>query len=113
MHKKTLPTRYRLLRAGLLGCVAGCALPALAIEIDTHVPDLTVRWDNTIRLNAGVRTGKPDSRILNNPNYDESDRKFGRGDFATKRLDVLSELDVSYKSDFGARVTAAGWYDAS
>ncbi|BDT69266.1 hypothetical protein os1_34560 [Comamonadaceae bacterium OS-1] len=113
MPKKTHSPRQRMLRAGLLSCAAGCALPALAIQIDTGSPDVTVRWDNTIRLNAGVRTGKPDSRILNNPNYDESDGKFGRGDFVTKRLDILSELDVSYKNDFGARVSAAGWYDAS
>lgn len=113
MPKKTHSPRQRMLRAGLLSCAAGCALPALAIQIDTGAPDVTIRWDNTIRLNAGVRTGKPDSRILNNPNYDESDGKFGRGDFVTKRLDLLSELDVSYKNDFGARVSAAGWYDAS
>jgi hypothetical protein len=85
--------------------------PAMAIEIKTDNPDLSVRWDNTIRANVGVRTDKPDTRILNNPTYDESDGKFGRGDLVTKRLDVLTELDVNYKNSFGARISGAGWYD--
>lgn len=102
-----------LLRAGLLGCAAGCALPAAAMSIDTGNPDLSLRWDNSVRINLGVRTEAQDRRILNNPTYDESDGKFGRGDFVNKRLDLLSELDLNYKNTAGARLSAAGWYDAA
>lgn len=90
------------------------ALPctsALAFEISTDVPGLTIRWDQTVRANLGVRTEKADSRILANPTYDESNGKFGRGDMVTQRLDLLSELDLNYRNAAGMRVSAALWYD--
>lgn len=111
MHKKPAKPRHRALHAALLGCTVSCVTPAIAIEIKTDNPDLTVRWDNTLRANVGLRTEKQDSRILNNPNYDESDGKFKRGDFVTKRLDLLSELDLNYKNSFGARISGSAWYD--
>lgn len=86
-------------------------IPAWAVQLEMDNPDVTVRWDNTVRVNMGVRAGAPDSRIVNNPTYDESDGKFGQGDFVTKRVDLLSELDVSYKNDFGVRISGAAWYD--
>ena len=113
MFKKTHRSRQQLLRAGLIGCAAACAVPALAVGIDTGNPDLTLRWDNSVRLNLGLRTEKQDPRILANPTYDESDGKFSRGDFVNKRLDLLSELDLNYKNSFGARISAAAWYDAA
>nr|WP_315184730.1 DUF1302 family protein [uncultured Albidiferax sp.] len=84
---------------------------AHAIEIDTGNPDLSLRADTTVRYNLGVRTDKQDSRILNNSTYDESDGKFGRGDIVTNRLDLLGEFDLTYKKQFGARVSAAAWND--
>ncbi|MDB5868488.1 MAG: hypothetical protein JWP96_820 [Polaromonas sp.] len=116
MIQKPLQLTVRKPRAVLGGTLVATlmlAAPAMAIEIDTGNPDLTLRWDNTIRANLGVRTDKPDTRILNNPTYDESDGKFDRGDFVTKRLDFLTELDANYKNTFGARVSAAAWYDAA
>lgn len=86
---------------------------ANAVDIDLGNEDLKLRWDNTVRYNLGVRGERPDARILNNPTYDESDSKFGRGDVVTNRLDLLSEVDLSFKNLFGARVSAAGWYDAA
>lgn len=88
--------------------IAGQALGA-AIELGN--PDLRLRWDNTVRYNLGMRMEGQDSRILNNPNYDESDGKFDRHDIVTNRLDLLSEIDLSYRKTWGARVSAAGWYD--
>ena len=84
---------------------------AQAFEIDTDTPGLTLRWDQTVRGNLGMRMEKQDSRILANPNYDESDGKFKRGDLVTQRLDILSELDLNLRNQFGARVTGAAWYD--
>lgn len=99
-------------RAIAVGAAALCAcLGASAVEIETDNPDLRVRWDNTLRYNLGVRMEGQDSRLLASPSYDESDSKFGRHDIVTNRVDVLSELDLNYKSRFGARVSASGWYD--
>jgi hypothetical protein len=84
---------------------------AHALPIDTGNDDLKVRWDNTLRYNLGVRAQKQDNAILNSTSYDDSDAKFKRGDVVMNRLDVLSELDADYKGRFGARLSAAGWYD--
>ena len=84
---------------------------APAAEFDVGNPDLKLRWDNTLRYNLGVRMEGQDSRILASPSYDESDSKFDKHDVVTNRLDVLSELDLNYRGRFGARVSAAAWYD--
>jgi len=82
-----------------------------ALELDTGNPDFKVRADTTLRYNLGVRTEKQDPRLLNFATTDEGNAKFKRGDVVTNRLDVLGELDVSYKGQFGGRVAAAAWYD--
>lgn len=94
----------------IAGLCSGMLQSAQAIEIDTGNPDLKVRWDNTFRYNLGYRTEKQDSTIIGNPNDDDGDRNFGRG-IVTNRLDILSEADVVYRQYYGARVSAAGWYD--
>lgn len=90
-------------------CAAGTAG---AFEIDTGNPDLTLRWDNTVRYNISVRTENKDPKIANAPNSDESDNKFGRGHVVNNRIDLLSELDLVYKGRMGLRVSGAAWYDA-
>jgi hypothetical protein len=72
--------------------------------------DLGLRWDNTFRYNYGLRTRSPQGCILNSPNYDDGDRNFDKGT-VSNRLDILSELNVTYKKNFGFRVSAAFWYD--
>jgi hypothetical protein len=94
--------------AVLLAC--GCA-SASAIELETGNPDLRIRWDNTVRYNLGVRTESQDPRLMSGATYDEGDSKFKAGDIVTNRVDLLSEFDVNYRSQFGARVSAAAWYD--
>jgi len=84
---------------------------ACAAEIATDNPDLKVRADATVRYNLGVRTEKQDQRLLNFATTDEGNAKFKRGDIVTNRVDVLGELDINYKGDFGARISAAAWYD--
>ncbi len=91
---------------GVLGGVG----PAAAFQFDTG-PDLSVRWDNTVRYNLSMRAEGRDPKIANAPNNDESDYKFGRGDIVNNRLDLLSELDLVYKEMIGFRVSASGWYD--
>lgn len=101
------PRRVATLAAGAL-LAAG---HAAAFTIDTDVPDLTARFDTTVRYNLGVRTESQDRRIMNNSTYDESDGKFRAGDVVTNRLDLLSELDLTYRNRFGARLSFSGWYD--
>ncbi|MDM0073746.1 DUF1302 domain-containing protein [Variovorax sp. J2P1-59] len=86
---------------------------AHGFEINTGNPDLEVRWDNTVRLNYGNRVESRDPKIGNSAVSDEGTYSFDRGDAVTERVDLLTELDVVYKKNFGARVSAAGWYDAA
>ncbi|RJG03004.1 DUF1302 domain-containing protein [Noviherbaspirillum sedimenti] len=86
---------------------------AAAFEIETGNPDVSVRWDNTVRYNVATRVGERDSRIANNQLFDEGDFSFDKGDLVANRLDLLTELDVVYKKNFGFRVSAAGWADAA
>lgn len=93
-------------------CLAmGMALPAGAVEVNTGIEDLTVRFDNTIKYNLGYRLDGRDSRIANTATSDEGDYKFDRGDVVTNRVDLLSELEVDWQNRFGARASAAAWYD--
>lgn len=108
--------RQCALAAALLAAQAGCAF---AFEVPTGNPDLTLRWDNTVRYNVGVRAQNAQGRIgLAGPGpaytFDESDYLFAdRGDVISNRLDLLSEIDLRFRNRFGARVSAAAWYDAA
>ena len=84
---------------------------AMGATIEMANPDMRLRWDNTVRYNLGMRTEGQDSRIMRSPTYDESDGKFDKGDIVTNRLDLLSEIDFSYRREWGARLSAAAWYD--
>ena len=101
-------TRRRPLAVAAALALTGAA--AGAAEIDTGNPDLKLRWDNTVKYSAAVRTGKQLDTLLSNSNNDDGDRNFGRG-LISNRLDLLSELDAQWGS-FGARVSGAAWYDS-
>lgn len=115
MKQMTKTGQMRARRAVVLLAIGELALGygsvAMAVPIDLTNPDYSLRWDNTVRYTLGMRAEGQDKRILNNPTYDESDGKFGKGDIMTNRVDVLSEIDFAYKKDWGARLSAAGWYD--
>jgi hypothetical protein len=83
-----------------------------AIELDTGNPDLVVRWDNTVKYSAAARVKSADPAVLgsDNANGDDGDRNFGKG-VVSNRFDLFSEADVVWKKRFGARVSAAAWYD--
>ena len=68
------------------------------MEIETSIPDLTVRWDNTVRVNLGARVEGRNSKIGNTAIADEGTYSFDKGDFVAQRIDLLSELDVVYRS---------------
>jgi hypothetical protein len=93
----------------LLGAAVGNE--AWAFEVETGNPDVSVRWDNTIRYNAGWRMEGRNDDFDKSPFYDDTEHKFDKGDMVTNRLDLISELDVAWKQKHGFRVSAAGWYD--
>jgi hypothetical protein len=115
---KCAPPCHSILAAATLIACGG----AHAVEFETGNPDLKIRWDNTVKYSAAVRLKDRSpglSRTVlgptgvvgpNNINQDDGNNNFGRG-LVSNRLDVLSELDVGYRS-IGARVSAAAWYDS-
>ncbi len=106
-----------LAAAALIGMLAA---PAFGFEIDTGNPDLKLSWDNTFKYSTGFRVKSPSPSIVGGPNYDPASANYfpntddGSRNFRTgmisNRLDVLSELDLSFR-DVGFRISAAGWYD--
>ncbi len=112
---KNRQTRTAPSRAAVHMIAAAAAVVATggvhALELDSGNPDLKIRADATVRYNFGVRTEAQDQRLLNFATTDEGNAKFGRGDVVSNRLDLLGELDLNYKGIFGARISAASWYD--
>jgi hypothetical protein len=109
MSNSTLLTRSRLIAAAVaLQC--GAFGTVHAAEFDTGTPDFKLRWDNTLKYSAAYRLHNPSALLVSDANLDDGNRNFGRG-IVSNRVDVLSELDASYKY-IGARVSAAGWYDS-
>ncbi|TFY91170.1 DUF1302 domain-containing protein [Pseudomonas kairouanensis] len=95
----------------MLAITAG--LPdAHAFEFDTGNPDFRARWDNTLKYSAAWRTTGQSDKLINGQtalNLDDGDRNFDKG-LISNRLDLLSEMDISYKN-VGARLSGAAWYD--
>jgi hypothetical protein len=112
MTRKKTSAQAQFRQGALFAAVAVvCSSGAMAFEVDTGNPDVTIRWDNTVRYNLGARMEGQDSRIMNSTSYDESDAKFGKHKIVTNRLDLFSEVDLNYKSMVGARMSASAWYD--
>jgi uncharacterized protein DUF1302 len=93
--------------------MAGSAGSAFAFEVDTGNPDVSIRWDNTVRYNVATRVEDRDSKIGNSAISDEGTYSFDKGDIVSNRVDVLSELDFVYKKNMGFRTSYAAWYDAA
>jgi hypothetical protein len=74
------------------------------------LPGLQLRWDNTVRYSTAVRVSGRSETLLANVNGDDGDRNFAPG-FISHRLDLLSELDLTYRETVGLRLSGAGWYD--
>ncbi|AWY39008.1 DUF1302 family protein [Pseudomonas putida] len=95
----------------LLAITAGVP-DARAFEFDTGNPDLRVRWDNTLKYSAAWRTKGQSDKLIDGQtalNQDDGDRNFDKG-LISNRLDLLSEMDITYQN-VGARVSGAAWYD--
>lgn len=108
MRKSTREKLNEALRLATLLIIAG---EAQAAEYDLGNPDYNLRWDNTLRYNIGVRAKDQDHALARNATYDESDAKFDRGDVVTNRMDLMSELELTYKQYQGFRISGSAWYD--
>ncbi len=82
---------------------------AMAFQFDLG-PGWRGSLDNTLKYSAGFRVEDQDSALLASPENDDGDRNFDTG-LISNRVDILSELDISYKTSFGIRVSGAAWYD--
>lgn len=88
-----------------------------AFELDTGNPELRVFWDNTVKFSTAYRVNKGASDLSNSPSnttdnfISSGNRNFERNDGPiSRRLDLLSELDINYRR-VGARFSGAAWYD--
>jgi len=98
-------------------CLIGAVLfsllwisPTPAFEIDTQ-SDVKLRWDTTAKYSAAWRVKNRSDQLVADQNSDDGDRNFDRG-LISNRLDLLSEMDVTYGS-IGARLSGAGWFDTA
>lgn len=91
-------------------CAIAAGTTASGAEISTSVNDLSIRFDNTLKYGVAKRLKSQDSALLEDVNLDDGDRNFGKNGLISNRLDILSELDLTYR-DVGLRVSAAAWYD--
>lgn len=108
-NKNHSPLRRSLLASTILAA----SLPtAHAFELDTGNPDWSVRFDNTVKYNYGLRTENADKRMLGTPNNNDGDYNFRKaGTNITDRVDLLTELDVVNQGNKGFRISATSWYD--
>lgn len=90
-------------------CAGVGSSSAYAFSIDTGNSDIEMRWDNTVRYNAGWRMENPNSHFANIASNDETEGRFEKGDLVTNRLDLFSEFDFVYQRNYGFRVSGALW----
>jgi len=114
MNKKTCARRRFGARAASL--VGGAALtllisPASAFQIETDNSDISMRWDNTVKYNAGWRAEGRKAVLADNWVSQGTNYGWDRGDVVTSRVDLLSEFDFIFKEKHGFRVSAAAWND--
>jgi hypothetical protein len=103
---------FRLTAVAL--AIASCASTVQAFNIDTGNSDVRLSLDNTVKYSTAYRLkeaspGLTDLANGDSNNMNDGDNNFDKG-LVSSRLDLLTELDASYKN-IGARVSAASWYD--
>ncbi|MGI4746889.1 MAG: DUF1302 domain-containing protein [Janthinobacterium lividum] len=110
LHYAGLKTRS-LLATTCLSVIIGSfgSNDAHAGAIETNIPDLTINWINTLTFSSLYRTETPNKLAYADANEDDSIRNI-RSNLAAQRFDLLSQLDIKYKS-FGIRGSASAWDD--
>ena len=111
MARRASVVRTGVALSALLAAGAFAARPAAAREIPTGTADVDLRFDTTLRYNAGIRTDPQDARLSSNPTFTAGETSVRQGGLTTNRLDLLGELDLTWAASAGLRASAAGWYD--
>jgi hypothetical protein len=101
--KKTVLTTAVLLGLGLPS--------AQAFELETENPDLSIRFDNTVKINYAQRVESADPTLAAAWNNNDGNRNFKNGSAVAQRLDLFTELDLIYKGMMGFRISTNSWYD--
>nr|WP_233407889.1 DUF1302 family protein [Marinomonas spartinae] len=104
----TTPFRAKAIALAIISTTS----TAYGFEITTSNPDLRLSLDNTVKYSTAYRLKSSSPGLTQGQtaiNLNDGDNNFHRG-LVSNRLDLLSELDLSYK-DYGARISAAAWYD--
>ncbi len=111
----------RLITRTAMACAAlGAASGAQSMELDSGNPDLSLRFDNTVKASTMYRLRDADPTLTQSfnaqgaaqaLNFNAGDQNFSKRGFVSERVDLLSEFDAVYQGRFGLRVSAAGWYD--
>lgn len=107
-HPINTRVTWRLLAGAALVLAA---FPASAFEIETGNPDVKIRWDNTLKYNAGWRAEGRDDKLGDAWIGQATNHGWDTGDLVTNRFDLLSEFDFVYKEKHGFRISAAAWND--
>lgn len=110
---RLMPTRIAASIWSVFAAAAAASGLAQAEAITTSNTDIEMRWDNTVRYNAGWRMEGSNPAFYKNPGYDETAGGGSRGDMIMNRLDLLSEFDFTYKEKYGFRVSGAAWTDGA
>jgi hypothetical protein len=99
-----------------LSVLAAISSQASAFQFDTP-DDWAIRWDNTFKANVMARVSEADDQVVGGPPAyflaRDSDWSVDRtgGGLVSTRADVLSEMDVIWKDNFGFRISGSAWYD--
>jgi hypothetical protein len=101
-----------------LSALAAISSQANAFQFDTG-DDWAIRWDNTFKANVMSRVAKQDDDVITSQAKaawylaDDADLSVDRSDggLISTRIDVISEMDVIWKDNFGFRISGSGWYD--
>ena len=101
----THPSRKCSRKLSLLTISLMAAFGAQAMELDTDNPDLSVRFDNTVKGSATYRLHDANPALVNSfsgplpqaLNFNAGNDNFRKRGFVSERLDLLSELDVVYQ----------------
>jgi len=89
----------------------GAAGATQAADIDTGNPDVSLQWGNTLRYNLGFRAESRNAG-WERTGVASTQAKYDKGDVVINRGDWLTEVDFSYKGQFGFRLAGAAWYNA-
>jgi hypothetical protein len=112
-HASATNRRLPAVTAIAIAAAAAAALSATAAgaaTIDTSNPELSLRWDTSLKYSVAGRLKSADAVLGASANGDDGDHNFGKGPISN-RVDLFTEVDAVWQGGWGARVSAAAYYD--